>query len=79
MCSHSHAGDINIVNTLSARYVGMLEEQGFLAKYHHMIQKKRKKAWHDRHIRNKYFAQDDLVSMYDSKFWKHLRKLKMHW
>ena len=38
-----------------------LEEDHFIANFHQQVQKARDKAWYDRHIRQKAFAEDDLV------------------
>ena len=43
------------------------------------MEKQRQKAWHDHHSTTKQFKVGGLVLMYDSKFLKHLGKLKMHW
>ena len=53
-----------------------LEEESFVAGFHQNLEKKRKKVWHDRHIKSKHFEVKVLVLMYDSKFLKHLGKLK---
>eukprot|EP00253_Pinus_taeda_P036588 PITA_36588 len=56
-----------------------LEEERFLAGCHQQVQKQRRKAWHDRHIKLRTFKVNDLVLLYDSKFDKFLEKLRMHW
>ena len=56
-----------------------LEEECFVAGFHQNVEKKRKKVWHDRHIKSNHFEFGGLVLMYDSKFFKHPGKLKMHW
>ena len=56
-----------------------LDEDHFIAVFHHPIEKDRRKSWHDHHIKNKQFQQGDLVLLYDSKFMKHIGKLQMHW
>ena len=56
-----------------------LEEKSFLVGFHQKVQKKRKKAWHDRHIKLHTFKVNDLVLLYDSKFDKFPGKFKMHW
>ena len=56
-----------------------LEEERFIVGFHQNVAKQRKKSWHDRHIKNKKFLVGGLVLMYDSKFFKHPSKLKMHW
>ena len=42
---------------------------------------KHRKEWYDHHSRDekKAFQQGDLVLLYDSRYRKHLGKLKMHW
>jgi len=47
-----------------------LEEERFLAKFHEQVQKQRKKAWHDCHIKVRTFKENDLVLLYASKFEK---------
>ena len=54
------------------------EEERFLARFHQQVQKKREKAWHDRHIKLRTFKVNDLVLLYDSKFEKFLDKFRMH-
>ena len=56
-----------------------LDEERFLAGFHHQVQKQREKAWHDHHINVCMFKKDDLVLLYDSKFKKFPSKLHMHW
>ena len=56
-----------------------LEEERFIAGFHQNIEKQRKNVWHDRHIKHKHFEVGGHVLMYDSKFFKHLGKLKTHW
>ena len=48
-----------------------LEEDRFIAKFHKQVQKACDKAWHDRHIGKKSFAEGDLVLLYDRQFAKH--------
>ena len=36
-----------------------LEETRFLAEFHHIVEKDRKKYWHDRHIKSNIFVQGD--------------------
>ena len=49
------------------------------AGFHQNIEKKRKKAWHDPHIRIKPFKVGGLVLLYDNNFFKHPGKLKIHY
>jgi hypothetical protein len=56
-----------------------LEEDRFIAGFHHQVQKEREKAYHDRHIKKKEFKQGDLVLLYDNKFMKHLVNFRTHW
>lgn len=51
-----------------------LEEDRFLTGFHQQVQKERKKAWHDRHIKLRTFKVNDLVLLYDNKFDKFLGK-----
>ena len=51
----------------------------FLAYFHQLVEKARQKAWHDRHIKTKVFAQGDKVILYGSQYQKHLGKFFMHW
>ena len=48
-----------------------LEEDQFIANFHQQVKKAREKAWHDRHIRQKVFKEEDLVLLYDSQFARH--------
>ena len=52
-----------------------LEEECFVAGFHQSVEKQRKKAWHDQHIKRKQFEVRGLVLMYDKKFLKHPGKL----
>ena len=56
-----------------------LEEELFLARFHQQVQRQRERAWHNRHIKSCTFKVNDLVLVYDSKFVKFPRKLKIHW
>ena len=56
-----------------------LEEERFIAGFHQNLEKKRNKAWHDRHIKNNQFTVGGLVLMYAIKVFKHPGKLKEHW
>ena len=56
-----------------------LEEDRFMANFHQQVQKLGDKAWHNRHIRQKMFAEDDLVLLYHSQFAKHPGKFRQHW
>ena len=56
-----------------------LEEDRFVANFHQQVEKARDKAWYDRHIRQKTFAEDDLFLLYDSQFAKHPGKFQQHW
>jgi len=56
-----------------------LEEDRFLAGLHQQVQKKREKAWHNRHINMHTFKVNDLVLLYDIKFDKFPGKFWMHW
>ena len=55
-----------------------LEEDIFPAGFHQQVQNKRKRAWHDRHIKLHTFKVNDLVLLYDSKFDKLIGKFIMH-
>jgi len=56
-----------------------LEEDHFLAGFHHYVQKGREKALHDRYIKQHIFKNGDLVLMYYTKFTKFPRNFQMHW
>jgi hypothetical protein len=56
-----------------------MEEDRILAGFHQEVQKARDKSWHDRHIKRKSFKEGDLVLLYDSKFFQHPGKFRMHW
>jgi len=70
-----------IKETMNERLLHLvgLEEDRFIASFHQQVQKARKKAWHDRHIKHKKFQVGDLVLLYDSKFAKLPSKFCMHW
>ena len=70
--------DIGTIEERLAQFVQM-EEDRFIAGFHQNVEKQRQKSWHDRHITTKQFKVGGLVMMYDSKFLKHLGKLKTHW
>ena len=55
-----------------------LEEDRFLAGFHQQVQKKRKKAWHNRHIKLQTFKVNALVLLYGSKFDKFTGKFQIH-
>jgi hypothetical protein len=42
------------------------------------VEKSQHKYWHDRHINTKTIVQGDQVMLYDNKYQKHPRKMKMH-
>jgi hypothetical protein len=56
-----------------------LDETMFLENFHQSVEKSRKKAWHDRHIKTKIFVQRDKVLLYDNRYQKHPGKLHLHW
>ncbi|XP_024515315.1 uncharacterized protein LOC112340704 [Selaginella moellendorffii] len=56
-----------------------LDEMRLLAFQAREALQKRRKKWHDDHIRERKFAIGDLVLLYDSKFWKWPGKLKIRW
>ena len=70
--------DTGAVEERLAQLVQM-EEDRFIAGFHQNVEKERQKSWHDHHITTKQFKLGGLVLMYDSKFLKHLGKLKTHW
>jgi hypothetical protein len=43
-----------------------IKETRFLADFHQSVEKARQKSWHNRHIKNKVFAQGDKVLLYDN-------------
>ena len=47
-----------------------VEEECFVVGFHQNVEKQRKKACHDRHIKRKHFEVRGHVLMYDSKFFK---------
>ena len=55
------------------------EEYHFIVEFHQQVEKDFQKAWHDRHIKSKYFQWGDPILLYDNKFVKHPSKLQMHW
>jgi hypothetical protein len=70
--------DTGVVQERFAQLVE-LEEDRFIAGFHHQVQKEREKAYHDRHIKKKTIKQGDLVLVYDNKFLKHPGKFRTHW
>jgi hypothetical protein len=56
-----------------------MEEDRILVGFHQEVKKSRDNAWHDRHIKRKSFKEGDLVFLYDSKFFQHHGKFRMHW
>ncbi|XP_024537838.1 uncharacterized protein LOC112348836 [Selaginella moellendorffii] len=56
-----------------------LDETRLLAFQAREALQKRRKKWHDDHIRERKFAIGDLVLLYGSKFWKRPGKLKIQW
>ena len=70
--------DFDAIDAILLQLV-QLEEERFGVGFHQNVEKKRKKGWHDRHIKNKQFEIGRVVLIYDSKFFKHLGKLKTHW
>ena len=70
--------DVDVLEDILLQLIH-LEEERFVVGFHHNISKQRKTVWHDRHIKRKHFEVGSLVLMYDSKFFKHPGKLKMHW
>jgi hypothetical protein len=57
----------------------IMEEDNILVGIDQEVQRERDKAWHDIHIKRKYFKEGDLVLVYDIKSLHHLGKLRMHW
>jgi hypothetical protein len=56
-----------------------MEEDRILEGFHQELEKVRDKYWHDRHIKRNSFKEGDLVFLYDSKFFQHLGKFRVHW
>jgi transposase InsO family protein len=56
-----------------------MEEDRILVGFHQEVKKERDKSWHDKHIKRKSFKEGDLVLLYDSKYFQHPGKFKMHW
>eukprot|EP00253_Pinus_taeda_P029983 PITA_29983 len=56
-----------------------LEEDRFLAGFHHKVEKECEKAWYDRHTKLYTFRVNDLALLYHSKSTKFPSKFKMHW
>ena len=70
--------DIGVVEERLVQLIQM-EEEHFIFGFHQNVEKQRQKSWHERHITTKQFKVGGLILMYDSKFLKHLSKLKTHW
>ena len=56
-----------------------MEEECFIASFYQNVEKQWQNVWHDHHITTKQSKVAGLVLIYDSKFLKHLGKLKTHW
>jgi len=56
-----------------------LDESRFLAQFQKSVEQRRKKSWHNRHIKKKTFTVGDHALLYDNKFQKFPWKLQMHW
>ena len=70
--------DVDVVEQKLSHLVQM-EEELFVTGFHQNTEKQRQKSWHDRHIRTKHFEVRGLVLLHNSKFLKHIGKLKTHW
>ena len=70
--------DVGAIEERSPQLV-MLEEELFVAGYHQNVANEQQKVWLDRHIQNKHFQVEGLVLLYDTKFLKHVGKMKTHW
>ena len=56
-----------------------LEEYNFILGFSQVVEKKCPKSWHDRKMKTKTLELGALVFMYDNKFLKSRRKLRMRW
>ena len=65
--------DFGVVEKILSQLV-WLEEDQFVACYHQRVEKERKKAWPERHIKFKWFNIRYLVLLYVKKIVKHRGK-----
>jgi hypothetical protein len=47
--------------------------------FHQEVQKERDKSWNDQHIKRRHFKEGDIVLLFESKFFQHPGKFRMHW
>lgn len=70
--------DLNIMKERMSQILA-LEEDRFIAGFHHQVHKERDKAWHDLNIKKNTFQEGYLVLLYDRKFVEFPGKFKTHW
>jgi hypothetical protein len=46
---------------------------------HQEVHKEKDKSWHDRHIKNNKFKEEDMVLLYEIKYLQQLKKFRIHW
>jgi hypothetical protein len=56
-----------------------MEQDKILTGFHQEVQKERDKSWNDRHIKRRRFKEGDIVLLFESKFFQHPGKFRMHW
>jgi peptide subunit release factor 1 (eRF1) len=56
-----------------------MEEDNIMEGFHQEVQKERDKSWNDQHIKRRHFKEGDIVLLFESKFFQHPRKFRMHW
>jgi hypothetical protein len=56
-----------------------MEEDKILEGFHQEVQKERDKSWNDQHIKRRRFKEGDIVFPFESKFFQHPGKFRMHW
>jgi len=56
-----------------------MEEDKILEGFHQEVQKERDKSWNDQHIKRRRFKEGDIVLLFESKFFQHPGKFRMHW
>ena len=69
----------SVVQASHASRLTLLEESRTLAAQTLQIEQKRRKAWHDRHLRKPQFKEGDLVLIYQAKYLKRAKKLIPAW
>jgi hypothetical protein len=56
-----------------------MEEDNILEGFHQEVQKESDKSWNDQQIKKRRFKEGDIVLLFESKFFQHPGKFRMHW